>query len=229
MYQIKSTSSGSEIGMTDTPTYIIVAANGCFNLCQKPEDASGIVFAGKPYALIGHTMDGAEDTVVLETVDAGEAISSLRKETQAVSVKTEQINVASRLYVQASSATMDDSVALSIPDLFRTWDEVLAGGTQLEANSIINDGGRLYRVVQAVTPQENQAPHDEGMLAIYRPIDKQHAGTMDDPIPFVDGMDTEKDKYYSYNGKTYLCNLSMTPCVWAPDTDGLWQWTEVSA
>lgn len=229
MYQIKSTSSGVEIGMTDTPTYIIMAANGCFNLCQKPEDASGIVFAGKPYAFLGHAMEGAEDTVVLETVDTGEALTALQKNTQAVAVKTEQINIATRIYVQANATTMDDSVALSIPDMFETWEDALASGTQLEANTILNDGGQLYRVVQAVTPQAHQAPHDDGMLAIYRPIVKGHDGTQTDPIPYVNGMDTAEGKYYSFNGKIYLCNLTMTPCVWDPGTPGLWQWTEVSA
>ena len=137
-----------------------------------------------------------------------------------------QLRTAAQLYVQ-KAVDIPDNTALEMPDLFRTWDEVLAAGAQLEANTIINDGGQLYRVVQAVTPQEHQSPHDEGMLAIYRPIDKQHAGTLEDPIPYVYGMDTEKDKYYSYNGKVYLCNLDMKPCVWPPDTAGLWQWTEV--
>ena len=80
----------------------------------------------------------------------------------------------------------------------------------------------------AVTPQAHQAPHDEGMLAIYRPIDQTHAGTLEDPIPFVYGMDTEEGKYYAYEGTTYLCRQTMTPCVWAPGTPGLWQW-EVAA
>lgn len=79
-----------------------------------------------------------------------------------------------------------------------------------------------------MTPQAHQAPHDEGMLAIYRPIDQTHAGTLEDPIPFVYGMDTEEGKYYAYEGTTYLCRQTMTPCVWAPGTPGLWQW-EVAA
>lgn len=145
---------------------------------------------------------------------------------ESVSAMSTQLRTAAQLYVQ-KAVDIPDNTALEMPDLFRTWDEVLAAGTQLEANTILNDNGQLYRVVQAVTPQEHQAPHDEGMLAIYRPIDKQHAGTLEDPIPYVYGMDTEKDKYYSYNGKVYLCNLAMAPCVWAPDTAGLWQWTEV--
>lgn len=115
-----------------------------------------------------------------------------------------------------------------MPDLFLPWEEALEAGTELAANVVINDGGQLYRVVQAVTPQEGQAPHDDGMLAVYRPIDVEHAGTLEDPISFVSGMDTAEGKYYSYNGKTYLCKSDMKPCVWPPDTAGLWQWEEVT-
>lgn len=228
MLEIKSANSGSEIGMTDAPIYITMADNGCFVPCSE-QDARGICFAGKPYALLGYTMAGVEDTVVLNTVDSGVAFAELRQNTQAVVTRTEQIDIAARIYVRANSATMDDAVALSIPDMFETWEDALATGAELEENTIINDGGQLYRVAQAVTPQEHQSPHDDGMLAIYRPIDKQHEGTLEDPIPFVYGMDTKKDKYYSYNGKVYLCNLEMKPCVWAPDSPGLWQWTEVTA
>lgn len=228
MLEIKSANSGSEIGMTDAPIYITMADNGCFVPCSE-QDARGICFAGKPYALLGYTMTGVEDTVVLNTVDSGVAFAELRQNTQAVVTRTEQIDIAARIYVRANSATMDDAVALSIPDMFETWEDALATGAELEENTIINDGGQLYRVAQAVTPQEHQSPHDDGMLAIYRPIDKQHEGTLEDPIPFVYGMDTKKDKYYSYNGKVYLCNLEMKPCVWAPDSPGLWQWSEVSA
>lgn len=128
-----------------------------------------------------------------------------------------------------STYDMEDSEALKVVELFPTWETLLAAGNALAENTILNDGGILYRVVQpgGVIPQEHQPPHGEGMLAVYRPIDQTHAGTVDDPIPFVYGMDTEKDKYYSYEGKTYLCNLAMAPCVWAPDTPGLWQWTPI--
>ena len=66
----------------------------------------------------------------------------------------------------------------------------------------------------------------EGMLAIYRPIVLAHEGTLEDPIPFIEGMDCERDKYYSYNGEIYKALQDMTPCVWAPGTQGteaVWQ------
>lgn len=135
----------------------------------------------------------------------------------------------SALVAYANTATtITDSQALSMASLFPIWpDGVNADGQYIE-NQIIQYEGQLYRIAQpTVTPQSHQTPSSEGMLAVYRPIDVGHEGTLEDPIPFVYGMDTEKDKYYSYNGHVYLCNLAMAPCVWAPDTPDLWQWTLV--
>lgn len=217
---------GTQLGMTEALSYIKKAKNGCYILCSEPE-ASGIVFSGTPYQLAGRPEMGDVETVTVEEADAGTELQLVNHTVTAAARLSGQMEVAARRYVQAAT-DIDDSSALSMPDLFKTWAEVLAAGTQLTKDTIINDGGVLYRVVRPVTPQEHQPPHSEGMLAIYRPIDAAHAGTQEDPVPFVYGMDTEQGKYYSFEGKTYLCNLTMTPCVWAPGTPGLWQWSEVT-
>ena len=156
-----------------------------------------------------------------------EGLRKVEQQVAAEAAVTAQTRAATRLYVQKATDITDEQ-ALTMADLFLTWEEALAAGQALEANTVLNDDGQLYRVVQQVTPQAHQAPHDERMLAIYRPIDQTHAGTLEDPIPFVYGMDTEEGKYYAYEGTTYLCRQTMTPCVWAPGTPGLWQW-EVAA
>lgn len=217
---------GTQLGMTEALSYIKKAKNGCYVLCSEPE-ASGIVFSGTPYQLAGRPEMGDVETVTVEEADAGTELQLVNHTVTAAARLSGQMEVAARRYVQAAT-DIDDSSALSMPDLFKTWAEVLAAGTELTKDTIINDGGVLYRVVQPVTPQEHQPPHGEGMLAIYRPIDTAHTGTQEDPVPFVYGIDTEQGKYYSFEGKTYLCNLTMTPCVWAPGTPGLWQWSEVT-
>lgn len=69
MYEIKS--DGGRIGLTDAPTYIKQAANGCFVLCPE-HDAQGICFASTIYNLLDRPpMDGVETTVALDLVDAG--------------------------------------------------------------------------------------------------------------------------------------------------------------
>lgn len=140
-----------------------------------------------------------------------------------------QMQSFARIMSAQYSPSMTDDQALTMPDLFPTWTDVLAkyaaDKQPLKKDSIINDLDVLYRVVQDnTTPIESQPPHGEGMLAVYRPIDQSHAGTKDDPIPWIYGMDCHEGTYYSYNSKTYLCKSDMLPCVWAPDTPGLWQW-----
>ncbi len=128
----------------------------------------------------------------------------------------------------AAATTLTDAVALSIPDLLPAWAELLSAGNQVSAGVCLTHKGQTYRVVQAVTPIESQPPGGEGMLAIYRPIEREHAGTLADPIPWVYGMDCYQGKYYAHGGITYLCRADMLPCVWEPGSAGLWQWEAVN-
>jgi hypothetical protein len=224
---IKIIKDGTSLGMTEAPTYVRQAENGCFVLCQEAE-ATGIAHNGTVYHLLGReALEGAE-SVILEAADAGAEIQAAGESAANNAKLSGQLSAAAKLYVQAA-VDVPDETALEMPDLFKTWEEVLAAGQNVAQNAIINDGGTLYRVVAAggVLPQEHQPPHGEGMLAVYRPIDTAHAGTLEDPIPWVYGMDCTEGLYYSYNATVYLCKANMTPCVWAPGTAGLWQWEAV--
>lgn len=125
--------------------------------------------------------------------------------------------------------SFSDDVALSIPDILPTWDELLERGEVIKCGVCLMHNGQCYRVVASdgVIPQEQQPPGGDGMSAVYRPIDGEHAGTLEDPIPWVYEMDCYYGKYYTYQGKTYLCRQNMNPCVWAPGTAGVWQWQMV--
>lgn len=142
----------------------------------------------------------------------------------------EQTKVAASAFCMFSTEIPDEQ-ALAMPDLFPKWEEVLAAGEIVAEGEILQDEGILYRVVQpgGVTPVESQPPHAEGMLAVYRPIDQTHAGTEEDPIPWVYGIDCTAGTYYTYNGHKYRVaeGGDMIPCVWPPDTAGLWQWVLV--
>ena len=224
---IKIIKDGTSLGMTEAPTYVRQAENGCFVLCQEAE-ATGIAHNGTVYHLLGReALEGAE-SVILEAADAGAEIQAAGESAANNAKLSGQLSAAAKLYVQAA-VDVPDETALEMPDLFKTWEEVLAAGQKVAQNAIINDGGTLYRVVAAggVLPQEHQPPHGEGMLAVYRPIDTAHAGTLEDPIPWVYGMDCTEGLYYSYNATVYLCKANMTPCVWAPGTADLWQWEAV--
>lgn len=226
----KITKDGATMAMTEAPNYIKRAENGCFILCGADE-AEGVACNGTPYHLLGRPdMDGL-DTVLLEEVDAGAEIYATQETTNATANVATQAAVAAQVYVRAST-TIPDASALLMPDLFTTWAEVLAaaqhGEGHLDQGAIINKDGNLFRVVPpgGVDPLESQPPDGEGMLAVYRPIVPDHAGTLEDPIPYVYGMDCHAGLYYSYEGKTWLCKADMIPCTWAPGTPGVWQWEE---
>lgn len=70
--------NGVNIGMTETPTYIKQAENGCYILCPEPE-ASGVAISGVPYRLLGREAPegmGELDTVMLEETDAGPMVAA---------------------------------------------------------------------------------------------------------------------------------------------------------
>ncbi len=114
----------------------------------------------------------------------------------------------------------DDATALIVAPACPEW----TAGTHYEAGDVVNHNGQAYRVIQSVDSLESQPPDAEGMLAIYRPLMPEHEGTLEDPIPFVSGMDVYNGKYYSYSSAVYLAKADMLPCTWAPGTEGLWQW-----
>lgn len=62
----------------------------------------------------------------------------------------------------------------------------------------------LYEVIQDHTLQENWKPGVD-TASLYKVVDKEHAGTQEDPIPYIPPMELFNGKYYSQNGKLYLC------------------------
>lgn len=226
MYRIVK--DGAELALIEAPSYVRQAGNGCFVLCQEAE-AAGIAHDGTVYHLLGReALEGAE-SVILEAVDAGAEIQTTRASADSNARLSGQLSAAARLYVRVATDVPDET-ALEMPDLFQTWAEALeaAGeaGAKLAENAIVNSGGTLYRVLTpgGVLPQAHQPPGGEGMLAVYRPIDTTHAGTLEDPIPWVYGMDCTAGLYYSHNTAVYLCKADMKPCVYAPGSAGVWQW-----
>ena len=224
MYEIRK--DGALLALTEQVNYIRLHVDGFYLLCPEAE-AQGVAVSGTPYHLMGRDEMPECETVVVQETDAGRVLLEEQTKAAAETRLTGQMQVAVKAYVRAAT-DIADAEALAMPDMFRTWEEVLEAGEALEANTVLRIGRQLYRVVQQVTPQAHQRPDGEGMLAVYRPIDQVHEGPKEDPIPFVYGMDTEEGKYYAYEGITYLCKQDMIPCVWPPNTPGLWQWEVVA-
>lgn len=78
-------------------------------------------------------------------------------------------------------------------------------GQELAQGRIVSHDNKLWRVRQTHTVLDTYAP--SLMLAsLYEVIEKEHAGTYDDPIPYSPPMELFLGKYYTQEGVKYLCN-----------------------
>lgn len=94
---------------------------------------------------------------------------------------------------------LSDQLALKYSAMYPVW----AAGIAVEAGQRYQYGDRLYKVGQAHTTQVDWTP--DATPALWTVIDVEHAGTIDDPIPAVAGMEYEYGKYYSEYGTIYIC------------------------
>lgn len=95
---------------------------------------------------------------------------------------------------------LPDQLALKYSAMYPVW----AAGIAVEAGQRYQYGDRLYKAGQAHTTQADWTP--DTTPALWTVIDVEHAGTIDDPIPAVAGMEYTKGLYYSEDGVIYLMN-----------------------
>lgn len=139
MYRI--TRGGASLGMTEAPTYIKQAPNGCLVLCPENE-AMGIAYEGKVYGLLGR--EGVPDapTIMLEQVDGGREIRKA-SETSGLMFVT-----------LAEGGQIDHATAAEHTELFAPW----ACPVNYTTGQIRQHGGRLYKCLQGHTSQEGWQP-----------------------------------------------------------------------
>lgn len=102
-------------------------------------------------------------------------------------------------FLKAARLTADDNTALTGMELYPVW----AVGLAVEVGQRYQYGDRLYKVVQAHTTQADWQP--DVTPALWTVIDVTHAGTIDDPIPAVAGMEYVYGKYYIEGETVYIC------------------------
>lgn len=107
-----------------------------------------------------------------------------------------------KMAIKQARAITDDQEALSVQCLYKEWDKQI--GKQLNVGEYIQHEGKLYRVLQAHVAQETWTPGN-GTESIFVVIDKEHAGTLEDPIPYDGNMELFNGKYYIQNEVVYLC------------------------
>ena len=103
--------------------------------------------------------------------------------------------------VKYARSVSDDQEALGIQYLYKEWHEQI--GRTVNVGEYIQYEDKLYRVIQSHTISREWAPSLAPALFVV--IDKEHTGTLDDPIPAQLNMEYFADKYYIENGVIYKC------------------------
>lgn len=95
---------------------------------------------------------------------------------------------------------LPDEKAAMIPLCYDEWatDKAYKVGDRVECD------GKLWKCRQAHTSQENWKPSIE-TASLWEVIDVEHAGTLEDPIPYDQTMTVYNGKYYIEEGIIYKC------------------------
>ena len=96
--------------------------------------------------------------------------------------------------------TTEESLAKKY--FFPAWEDLI--GTEVDVQFRFCYEGTLYEVIQRHIPQDDWKP-GTGTESLYKVVQIEHTGTLDDPIQWVQNMVLEEGKYYTDKGVLYLC------------------------
>lgn len=136
-----------------------------------------------------------------DTAEKFEEVDSIPEIEESIIPIQEQMLKAQRLTVKTMT-TIENSVALEIPDLFPNFMDMI--GEAVKKGNILKYTGKLYRVRQDHTVLVIYTPGIE-TASLYEVIDKEHDGTINDPIPYTPPMEIFNSKYYTQNSVLYRC------------------------
>ena len=99
------------------------------------------------------------------------------------------------------------SEALQVKDRYPEWKT----GINVKPGARYRVEDVLWECVKDHLTQDNWKP-STATLSLWKRVDaEEHAGTMEDPIPYMQNMALEFNKYYTQDGVLYLCIQAMTP------------------
>ena len=96
---------------------------------------------------------------------------------------------------------LTDTEALSVKTLYPAWE---TGIDVKQGEKYLYEGG-LWKVRQDHKTQEGWKPSMD-TASLWERIDEEHAGTLEDPIPYTPPMELFNGKYYTQDGVKYICN-----------------------
>ena len=107
-----------------------------------------------------------------------------------------------KMCIKTARQITDDQEALAVKCLYKNWSKQI--GKELTVGEYVQHEDKLYRVLTTHVAQADWIP-GVGTESLFVVVDKTHAGTETDPIPWNANMECEEGKYYSEDGVIYLC------------------------
>ena len=158
---------------------------------EKPEDADFSVYREYEVCFVQVWKKEGEDIAENEvwTSDSG----TMPSYTDLERLKRDVVMVKDNI----NGIQLSNKEALSVKDLYPVWS---ADGEQVQQGDKYQYNDKLYEVVQSHTTQANWAPTSQSSLWVEV---TEHAGTMDDPIPYNEDMNPLWQGMILYNGKYY--------------------------
>ena len=92
--------------------------------------------------------------------------------------------------------------ALEYMVIVYAWEEFI--GNVLPTGKIVSHNDRLWRVRQEHTALKEYEP-SLAIASLYEVIEKEHEGTLEDPIPYTPPMELFENKFYKQDDLTYYC------------------------
>lgn len=103
--------------------------------------------------------------------------------------------------------------ALDYMVIVYAWEEFI--GKVLPMGKIVSHDDRLWRVRQEHTALKEYEP-SLATASLYEVIEKEHEGTLEDPIPYMPPMEIFEGKYYVEDNETYKCTRSSGTAITHP-------------
>lgn len=142
----------------------------------------------------------ANDYNVKKEVQGYKNKVSLRLSKAETIIDNEELQTA----ISYTVANIPDQQALDCISIFPTWESYI--GKSMPEGVRTQYEGKIYKSRQEIpTVLANQPPGIE-TAALYVVIDQDHAGTLEDPIPYDQMMEVFAGKYYLEDGIIYICN-----------------------
>lgn len=158
----------------------------------------------------------AEEVEAIEVAGYPEVIrtttAALQTKADRAIAKSPEAQAVTFARVMMNSVSLTANQALEMQVLFPIWGEKDAEfGKEVEIGFrlrvVEGESDTLFEVIQKHKLQADWKPGIE-TASLYKIVEAEHAGTFDDPIPYVQGMAFKKDKYYEQYGVIYLCILT---------------------